>query len=202
MDLHGTLHKLAAGEDLKIAALGDSLTYGWMVEKGYLAHLKDLLMIHYPRSVVSIINRGIPGDTAAGGLHRLQRDVLDQYPDTVFIQFGLNDAFSGCSVKEYAQNILGIIGGIKQNISAEILLMTSSALEGRDRQLAGKYYAALQKIAADENIPIALVHAYWEKKIAEGTAFEDLVQYDRVHPTAEGYRLMAEAIMQLLEQKS
>jgi lysophospholipase L1-like esterase len=43
------------------------------------------------------------------------------------------------------------------------------------------------------------VHEYWKKKITDGIPFESLVQYDGVHPTEGGYRLMAEAVMELFE---
>ncbi len=198
MELKKTLYKLQTGQKLKIVALGDSLSYGWMVEKGYLAFLKEKLMVKYPRSLVSISNRGLPGDTARGGLHRLQEHVLDARPDLVLVQFALNDAFSGYSIEEFQSNILGIIDGIKSSTSAEILLMTSSALEGSDQAIAEQYYDSLKQIAAKKSVPIACVHEYWQEKIRGGVPFDSLVQYDRVHPTVDGYRLMAEAVMQLL----
>lgn len=190
--------KIKADGSIKIVALGDSLTYGWMVVKGYLDFLEEMLNAKYPRTVFEIVNRGIPGDTAAGGLHRLNDHVLSLNPDLVFIQFALNDAFSGYPLAEFQNNILQIIDKIADETSSEILLMTSSALEERERLIAEKYYGSLQSIAERKNVPIALVHDYWRKKISEGTPFNRLVQADSVHPTAEGYRLMAEAIMEVL----
>ena len=57
---------------LIIAALGDSLTYGWMTEHGYLDYLKSMLNKKFPGSRFKIINRGIPGDTAKDGLRRVE----------------------------------------------------------------------------------------------------------------------------------
>jgi lysophospholipase L1-like esterase len=54
-------------------------------------------------------------------------------------------------------------------------------------------------LGEDYRIPVALVHEYWKTKITDGIPFESLVQYDGVHPTEEGYRLMAEAVMKLFE---
>ena len=167
-----------------------------MVDKGYLDYLKELFVVKYPRSLLKIINRGIPGDTAEGGLARLRRHVLASEPDLVFVQFGLNDAFSGCSVESFARNIIGIISGIQKASSAEILLMTSGALEDREYEIAGPFYERLAEVARQQSIPIALVHRYWEQKIAGGVSFDTLVQADRVHPTTEGYRLMAEAVVE------
>ncbi len=195
MKLEKTINKLKTCKSLKIVALGDSLTYGWMVEKGYLAFLEELISIRYPGSIIEIVNRGVPGDTAKGGLLRLAGHVISAKPDLVFVQFALNDAFTGHPVNQFKENISSIITEIKANTSAEILLVTSSALEGADKDIAGKYYSALYDIATDKRIPIALTHEYWEQKIAEGTRFESLVQNDGVHPNEAGYRLMAEAIV-------
>ncbi len=104
-----TIAKLAAGESVRIAALGDSLTYGWMVEKGYIDFLQDMLQAKYPAATIQFINRGIPGDTAEGGLRRLKEQVIDAHPDLVFVQFALNDAFIGCPLAEYEKNIALII---------------------------------------------------------------------------------------------
>ena len=197
MQLKNSIDKLEKGDNLKIVALGDSLTYGWMVEKGYIDFLKEMLKVKYPKSIFKIINQGIPGDTAEGGLYRLKDHVLNSDPDLVFIQFALNDAFSGYSREDFHHNILGIINGIRNNSSAEILLMTSVALDKREKRIAERYYDILKNIAEKEAIPIVLVHEYWEKRISEGIEFSTLVQQDCVHPTVEGYRLMAEAIVQV-----
>jgi lysophospholipase L1-like esterase len=52
-------------------------------------------------------------------------------------------------------------------------------------------------LGEDYRIPVVPVHEYWKKTIRDGILFESLVQYDGVHPTEEGYRLMAEAVMKL-----
>jgi acyl-CoA thioesterase-1 len=198
MNLKNTLHKLETGEPVKIVALGDSLTYGWMVDKGFLDYLKEMLAVKYPGSLITIINRGIPGDTAEGGLHRLEHHVLKSEPDLVFIQFALNDAFSGYPVERFQRNIESIIGKIINETSSELLLMTSVALEENEQWIAEKFYSTLQQIAEKEEMQIVCVHEYWERKMGEGTAFDTLVQADRVHPTTAGYRLMAEAVMEVL----
>ena len=55
-----TLEKLRAGKDVTIVAIGDSLTYGWMVSKGYLDFLKEMLSEAYPGSSFKLINKGFP----------------------------------------------------------------------------------------------------------------------------------------------
>mgnify|MGYP001594590110 FL=1 len=71
-----TIAKLKSGEDVKIVAIGDSLTHGWLVSKGYLDFLKEMLRKRYPGSSFQLVNKGIPGDTASGGLDRNRKRVV------------------------------------------------------------------------------------------------------------------------------
>jgi acyl-CoA thioesterase-1 len=193
-----TIAKLAAGESVRIAALGDSLTYGWMVEKGYIDFLQEMLQAKYPAATILFINRGIPGDTAEGGLRRLKEQVIDARPDLVFVQFALNDAFSGCPVAQYERTISRIIDRLQRETTAEVLLLTSVALaDPHEDSIALQYYERLEQVAELIAVPIARVHVYWKEKT--GGNFDGLLQADLVHPTSAGYRLMAEAIMQVLQ---
>lgn len=198
-----TISKLKNGDAVTIAALGDSLTQGWMVRKGYMDFIEEMLRAKYPCARLTIVNRGIPGDTAEGGLYRLEYDVLDHVPDCVFIQFGLNDAFCGYSPQEYESLIEQMIRKIRNSSAAEIILLTSSYIGGnRENMLVEKFYGALEGLAEKYGLPIALVHSYWKKRISEDTEFRELVQFDSVHPTVKGYQLMAEALMQLFENEN
>jgi acyl-CoA thioesterase-1 len=197
MKLTKTISMLEAGEPVRLIALGDSLTQGWMARKGFLDFLSEMLKKKYPSCSVTIINRGIPGDTAEGGFERLRYDVLDHDPDLVFVQFGLNDAFSGVHPGRFESTVQAIVDHIRSDTDAEILLVTSvPVVFERMDEIADSFYGRLEAIAAREGLPIVRVHRYWTEKIGEGVEFRGLVQADQVHPTVEGYRLMAEAIMQ------
>jgi len=195
-----TIKKLLSGVPVVIAALGDSLTYGWMVDKGYLDFLGEMIDERFPDARFSLINCGMPAGTARDGLHRLQRDVLYHNPDCVFVQFGLNDAFSGYTPEEFRNSIEMIIKRIGENTGSEIVLVTSVCLENwRDNALVERYYGQLEELASLYGLPLAGVHIFWKDKISQGFQFDDLVQADRVHPVSHGYRFMAEAIMELLQ---
>ena len=192
-----TISRLQAGQTVRIAALGDSLTYGWMADRGYIEHLQQMLKERYPAAAVSIVNRGIPGDTARGGLERLDKDIISEQPDMVFVQFGLNDAFCGCPAAQYGASIRRIAERLRQETQAEILLVTSVALADlQEDALALKFYEELEAVSRELSVPVARVHAWWKEQT--GGDFKGLLQADLVHPTSAGYRLMAEAIMQVL----
>jgi acyl-CoA thioesterase-1 len=180
-----TIERLKSGAPVTIAAIGDSLTSGWMARKGYLDFLQEM-------------GSGVPGDTADFGLYRVQADVLDQEPDCVFIQYAINDAGYGFTVSQFRGNIQGIIEKIRKAGDAEIILVTSGHLgDHGENDFVEEYYRQLEELGDTYGLPVARVHAYWKEKIDAGVDFRSLVQYDLVHPTVAGYRLMAEAIMKL-----
>jgi len=198
MNINNTLHKIKSGEKVQLVALGDSLTYGWMTQYGFLDYLEILINKKYPDSKVLIINKGVPGDTAGDGLHRLERDVIKLSPDLVFIQFALNDAYSGYSPHEFQKNIESIIVKIKDKLNSEIALLTSVAIQDNSmNKVANEFYRKISDSAKKYDLPVAAVHEYWGKKIALGIKHSQLVQYDGVHPTEKGYELMAEAVFEL-----
>ncbi|MBN2517048.1 MAG: hypothetical protein JXC33_13575 [Deltaproteobacteria bacterium] len=193
-----TIAKLIAGTPVVMVAFGDSLTYGWMVSKGYLDYFKEKIGEKYLDSKVSFINRGVPGDTAQGGSHRVERDVIRCKPDCTLVQYALNDAFMGCSPEQFKTNIEMIVTIIREQCESEIVLVSSVCL-GSDKENAfiERFYNQLEALACDYQLPFVRVHEYWKKKIGEGVAFESLVQFDDVHPNTEGYRFMAEAVMEI-----
>ena len=193
-----TIEKLKNETAVTIVGLGDSLTYGWMVSKGYFERFEEMLHDKYKNCVLAMINRGIPGDTAHGGLYRLDTDVIMYNPDAVLIQFGLNDAFTGCPVEQYQKNIHAMIRRVSGETAAEIVLVTSVCLMdlGMERMI-NEFYDVLGSLAEANNLPIAKIHEYWRKKINEGLLFRNLIQFDGVHPNDAGHRLMAEAVMEV-----
>jgi len=70
---------------MKIVCIGDSLT----ACGGDGGRYTDWLNIWLPEH--TIINKGIGGDTLAGGRQRFQSDVLELKPDIVVIELGAND---------------------------------------------------------------------------------------------------------------
>jgi lysophospholipase L1-like esterase len=198
MNINNTLYKLKSGAQIQIVALGDSLTYGWMTQYGFLNYLEILIKKKYPNSEVLITNKGVPGDTAVDGLHRLERDVIRLSPDLVFIQFALNDAYSGLSANDFQKNIESIIVKIKNRLNSEIVLLTSVAIQDNNmNKVANKFYMKISESGKKYNLPVIYVHEYWEKRISSGVKHSQLVQYDGVHPTEKGYELMAEAVFEL-----
>jgi len=198
-----TIAKLKSGEDVKIVAIGDSLTYGWQVSKGYLDFLKEMLRKRYPKASFQIVNKGIPGDTAWGGLDRIDSDVYFYDPDCGLVEFALNDAFCGFTSELFGRNIQEMIAGIRKNTQAEVVLVTAVWLDDpKSYDFVEKFfYGKLEEMAEKFGLAVARVHEHWRRQVQSGAVdFQELVQFDGVHPTVEGYRLMAEAVMEVFNE--
>lgn len=83
----------AAAEDFAIrdgdtvVFLGDSIT----AARAYGKLIENYTLLRFPERKVRFINAGKGGDTAAGGLERLDRDVFDRGATLLTVAYGIND---------------------------------------------------------------------------------------------------------------
>lgn len=164
-----------------IICFGDSLTYGTGAPRGksYPDQLSE--MIGLP-----VINAGLPGDTTARALQRLDKDVLSNSPRIVLITLGGNDLKNGVDKKTAFNNLkeivlaiqakgaLVVIGGIK-------LLFWDRGYEEEYEKLAEKTGALL--------IP----------NILGGLMGNEELMSDTIHPNAAGYEIMAKRFHKIIE---
>lgn len=186
---------LEQGSPVTIAGLGDSLTQGWMVKKGFFDRFCDRLSEKFPHAKVHRINAGIPGDTAAGGLYRLD-SLIAQSPDWVVVQFALNDCYSGIDVSEFEQNIESIAKKLLEKEIHPILATSCPVLDSSFLEAAVLFYSAIAEVGDRFTIPVARLDEYWTKN--QPARKEALYQWDGVHPTDEGHALMAEGLLKLI----
>ena len=168
----------------KIVAFGDSLTagYGLAPQESYPALLQK--MIDGDGFKYEVVNAGVSGDTSAGGVRRIDWSLDAGNVRFLILELGANDFLRGQPVSETRKNLARIIERA-QSRGVRVLLagMLTTTESGRDyeveisdayRSLADEYKVTL--------IPFFL----------EGVAGIDrLNQPDRVHPNAEGTRIVA-----------
>lgn len=85
--------KIAAGQPIKIVAIGSSSTAGAGASSPaltYPARLEAELRALMPRIAVTVVNRGVNGEEARDMLARFERDVFSENPDLVIWQVGSN----------------------------------------------------------------------------------------------------------------
>lgn len=89
---------------MKIVCLGDSLTYGYGVDK-----IDSWVHQSQKKTGFDIINMGINGDTSESMLYRFKMDVIFQKPDFVFMMGGSNDLIMGVEPRIVESNMVLMI---------------------------------------------------------------------------------------------
>ena len=97
-----------AGEDIVVAALGDSLVqgFGLVPEEGFVPQLQAWLNA---RDIdARLINAGVSGDTTAGGLSRVAWTLTPEV-DAMIVALGGNDLLRGIDPASSRTNLDGIL---------------------------------------------------------------------------------------------
>jgi acyl-CoA thioesterase I len=193
-----TRSDLEAGARVSIVTLGDSITAGFAVGRGFPSFWKQMLAEKYPDAVVEMINSGISGDTSMDGLARLDWAVLAYEPDLVTINFGINDCVLGLGLEEFEINLLEMVRRTRAGPNSEILLLSSQPLETPpyDRMVRD-YYQSLERVAREMDVGFVDVYGAWMKRVKEGTPLSSFIIPGLDHPNEAGYRIIAEELMGL-----
>lgn len=188
-----TASKPAAAETTTVAALGDSLVqgYGLPADQGFVPQMQFWLD---GRGVdATLLNAGVSGDTTAGGLARADWTLTEDV-DALIVALGGNDVLRGIDPAVSRENLEGILK-TAQARNVPVLLIGISAPGN---------YGADYKAEFEANYP-ALSKRYgtllYEDLLQPLTdlpdrtgAVERYFQPDRLHPNADGIRLIVEAI--------
>ncbi|MCB1241593.1 MAG: SGNH/GDSL hydrolase family protein [Verrucomicrobiales bacterium] len=85
--LGNVLAKLKAGQSVKIAYLGGSITAanGWRIKS------REWFAKQYPKAQIEEIHAAIGGTGSDLGVYRVERDALRHQPDLMFVEFAVND---------------------------------------------------------------------------------------------------------------
>ena len=168
----------AADRPIRIVVLGDSLTagLGLAVQDALPAKLERALKAKGHN--VTIGNAGVSGDTAAGGLARLDWSVPDG-TDAVILELGANDAMRGSDPKQTRASLEAIIRRLKERRIA-VLLAGMLAPRNLGEDYAKAFDPIYPELAAAHGL---VLYPF----IADGIVGDRaLNQADGIHPTAAG----------------
>jgi len=212
-----------------LVAFGDSVTQGCMecglLDPAHVYHqkLKQMLESAHPYTTFSVLNAGVEGDSASGGICRLQRDVIRHDPDLVLVGFCLNDAMQGTKgIETYSASMKTILTRIMSETSADIILLTPNFMASRETHrihekhiqyaknmlacqndvVLAAYVRALREIGSSLHISVADVYAEWEHMATDGVDTTSLLCNGLNHPDVSGQSLIAETIWQIIKKSN
>jgi len=109
--------RLRANELIKVVAIGGASTTGLAGGSSDLAYphrLQEILASWYPSSPITVVNRGIPRQTAQQMLERFATDVIPEDPVLVIWETGTTDAVRGVGVDDFATAVQTGIDELKE----------------------------------------------------------------------------------------
>jgi acyl-CoA thioesterase-1 len=176
----------------KIVAFGDSLTagYGLSPKESYPALLQQKLDADGFK--YEVVNAGVSGDTSAGGLRRIDWTLDAGEVRFVVIELGANDFLRGQPVAVTKKNIAGIIERARSR-GAQVLLAGMYTTTDAGRDYEEQIHEAFQSLAKEYDVTLIPF-------FLEGVAGRDeLNQDDRIHPNAEGTKIVADTVYKYLK---
>ena len=218
---------LSQNPAITIGVLGDSVSQGcfecYMTSEdrietvfdtasSYASRLKEMLNLLYPRVQFNLINAGISGDNAQGGLKRIDRDILAYHPDLVILGFALNDSTMGMDgLEKYKAAMSEMIRKIKAS-GSECIVLTPNAMNTeischltekplmkmakslgkiQNEGILDRYAQAARDVAAAEGALLCDVYAKWKKMMDAGVNVTDLLANYLNHPIRQMHYLTA-----------
>ncbi len=182
----------ATERPVKIVAFGDSLTagYGLPASDAFPAKLAHALKAKGIKA--EIINAGVSGDTASGGLARLDWS-MPKDADAVIIELGANDALRGVDPAVTRKALEAILQRLKSH-GVAILLCGMYPPPNMGQEFVRAYHQMYRELAQTFD---AILYPFFLDGVA-GRA--ELNQPDGIHPTAKGIDLIVDGILPKVEE--
>ncbi len=197
---------LSKGETL--VCFGDSLT---AADPGYVSILSEVLT---PRGI-TVVNAGRGGDKTPWALGRLDSDVISRRPDAVSIFLGANDAAVGRGVwadeprvtpetfgcnLEWLVHLTRLYGKVAKFSIATPLWRFEGATYAMHGDILSEYGMKAREAAENMRTLLVPLDVVFERATQAGEPRRNpetglLFTKDGTHPTAEGNRLIADAML-------
>ena len=175
------LAKLPA--DGVVLAFGDSLTFGSgaPAEASYPAVLQTLIGRR-------VVRAGVPGEVTAQGLARLPNLLRDSAPDLLVLIHGGNDLLQRKSPERTAANLRAMVRlARKRGVAVVLIGVPNLGL------ILGHSAGFYQELAEELKIP-------YDGETLPTILKRPSLKSDAIHPNAQGYRQLAEAVAELLRK--
>lgn len=190
---------LQSGFDRTVVVYGTSLTAGgaWVPLMG------SWLAASYPGQA-TIINSGMPGLASGSGLANLASRVTIHQPDAVFIEFSMNDAYTGYGSSGFPDsgltpsiaraNLEGMIDGIlAADPTTEVFLQTMNVPCGAGAAARPGILAYVQNyrdVSLSRNLLLVDHYPAWSSILAANPGLYTSYVPDCVHPVQAGIEVV------------
>lgn len=182
----------SADRPVKLAVLGDSLTagFGLPAPAAFPARLEQAL--RSKGVAVDVHNAGVSGDTASGGLARLDWSVPEG-TDAVIVELGGNDALRGIDPKVTRAALDSILRRLKAR-GLPVLLAGMQAPRNLGPDYAREFDRIFPELAAAYDVAL---YPFFLEGVATNARF---TLGDGLHPNQAGVDVIVQGILPQVEQ--
>lgn len=168
-----------------VVFFGDSITSDWGIYRGSFFSANNFLC------------KGVSGETTGSMLKRYASDVIDQHPQAVVILAGTNDIAQKDGVHVTAEQISSnIFLMAKMAQGAGIKVVLCSLLPSSGYGLIPTLNTIIEEWAVNNNCEYV---DYYSMFVQADGSLDPKFTTDNCHLVAEGYYIMEQAIMPILE---
>jgi acyl-CoA thioesterase I len=190
-----TARAIRRGEALVIVAIGSSSTQGVGASdqaRTYPALLAEELRRRWPRLALTVVSKGIGGETAEQMLARFTRDVLPYRPQLVIWQTGSNEALVSQDVQGYENTVREGIARLKATDVDVVLMDPQYAPRVLGRPQHQPIVDTIGRVANDLNVAVFRRFAVMRQWVTSGEyRMEDILSRDQLHMNDASYHCIA-----------
>ena len=211
--------KLKSGETLLF--IGDSITDCGRREPqhqplgcGYVQMVADMLTIREPKKKITVINRGISGDTVFDLRSRWHDDVFEIKPDWLSIKIGINDlnrtleGGADLPAETFEEIYDSLLSQTAKRFPKCNLLLIDPFFMSRDRVNDSYRTRVLRTLPDYVDVVHRLSRKYKTRLVKTHDLFQEQLKHHKlerfstepVHPNSAGHLLIAETIYKTLSK--
>ena len=141
-----------------------------------------------------VVNAGVSGETTAGGNSRIDW-ILKQPMDIFVLELGANDGLRGIPLATTEQNLQSIIDKVRAAYPEVTIILEGMQIPpNMGHEYTTGFTDIYPKLAKENNIELV---PFLLKDVAGDPK---LNQQDGIHPTAEGHKILAETVWEVLKK--
>lgn len=182
---------------------------------GYVRLFRDLLLAHHPERRITVINKGISGQTMVGLRDRWDDDVIYHRPDWLSILIGINDlhyvlnqrpTWEQVTPENYEKAYREALQRTRATLTCPIIMLepfyisaaASDSARGRVLTMIKDYIDVVRRLSREFDTRLVPLHDLFQEQLRHRDA--DTLCPEPVHPNASGHLVIAANLLRAVQK--
>ncbi len=190
--LKAVINEAKESGEITVAYIGGSITQGSSATDSYNNYVNQTSRwIGETLGVtVNTVNAGIGATDSYLGVHRVDRDVISQNPDIVFVEFSVNDTSAAKNTNSYDSLLYKLLTSQSQPAVLSIIMTQENGTS---------LTTVHEPIAKHYDIPVISYREVIYPEVVKGNLDWKEISPDNIHPNDKGHVFLSQLIQKYLE---